>query len=132
MPAKYDEQNPQALRRLIASGTNLRPFPRSVMEAAEKAKVELSSVAQTQVSLPFITADATGPKHLTTTVRRSVLDEITHDLVERTMEPVRQEIEGRLNQVEERLPAQAKDVVKSARALAKETEQTVRRAVGAA
>ncbi len=41
MPAKYDEQNPQALRRLIASGTNLRPFPRSVMEAAEKASYEL-------------------------------------------------------------------------------------------
>src|SRR5712691_8781938 len=41
MPAKYDEQNPQALRRLIASGTSLRPFPRSVMEAAEKASYEL-------------------------------------------------------------------------------------------
>ncbi|MFC8038029.1 molecular chaperone DnaK [Paenarthrobacter sp. NPDC057355] len=61
-----------------------------LFEAAEKAKVELSSVTQTQVNLPFITADATGPKHLTTTVRRSVFDEITHDLVERTMDPVKQ------------------------------------------
>lgn len=61
-----------------------------LFEAAEKAKVELSSVTQTQVSLPFITADATGPKHLAATVRRSVFDEITHDLVGRTMGPVKQ------------------------------------------
>ncbi len=61
-----------------------------LFEAAEKAKVELSSVTQTQVNLPFITADATGPKHLTTTVRRSVFEDITHDLVERTMGPVKQ------------------------------------------
>jgi molecular chaperone DnaK len=75
------------------TGVDIRSDPQAlqrVFEAAEKAKVELSSVAQTQVSLPFITADATGPKHLTTTVRRSVFEEITHDLVERTMEPVRQ------------------------------------------
>jgi molecular chaperone DnaK len=68
--------DPQALQRLF--------------EAAEKAKVELSSVTQTQISLPFITADASGPKHLTTTLMRSTFDEITHDLVERTMEPVKQ------------------------------------------
>lgn len=61
-----------------------------LFEAAEKAKVELSSVSQAQVNLPFVTADATGPKHLTTTVRRSVFEEITHDLVERAMEPVKQ------------------------------------------
>jgi molecular chaperone DnaK len=61
-----------------------------LFEAAEKAKVELSSVTQTQVNLPFITADAIGPKHLTTTVRRSVFEDITHDLVERTMDPVNQ------------------------------------------
>lgn len=61
-----------------------------LFEAAEKAKVELSSVTQTQVNLPFVTADATGPKHLTTTVRRSVFEDITHDLVERTMDPVKQ------------------------------------------
>jgi molecular chaperone DnaK len=61
-----------------------------LFEAAEKAKVELSSVTQTQVNLPFITADANGPKHLTTTIRRSVFEDLTHDLVERTMGPVQQ------------------------------------------
>src|ERR1700755_3273767 len=69
-------QDPQALQRLF--------------EAAEKAKVELSTVSQTQVSLPFITADAAGPKHLTTTLMRSTFDQITADLVERTTGPVKQ------------------------------------------
>ncbi|TWP53957.1 molecular chaperone DnaK [Lentzea tibetensis] len=59
-------------------------------EAAEKAKVELSSVAQTQVSLPFVTADAGGPKHLTETVTRSTFEQITADLVERCLGPVEQ------------------------------------------
>ncbi|RDI31821.1 molecular chaperone DnaK [Lentzea flaviverrucosa] len=59
-------------------------------EAAEKAKVELSSVAQTQVSLPFVTADSTGPKHLTETVTRSTFEQITADLVERCLAPVEQ------------------------------------------
>lgn len=75
------------------AGIDLRSDPQALQrlfEAAEKAKVELSSVTQTQVNLPFITADATGPKHLTTTVRRSVFEDITHDLVERTMGPVQQ------------------------------------------
>src|SRR5262249_53914547 len=58
--------------------------------AAEKAKVELSSVTQTQVNLPFITADAAGPKHLTTTIRRATFDELTHDLVQRCLGPVQQ------------------------------------------
>jgi len=66
--------DPQALQRLY--------------EAAEKAKVELSSVTQTQVNLPFITADASGPKHLTTTLMRSTFEQLTADLVDRTMEPV--------------------------------------------
>ncbi|MGW3645614.1 molecular chaperone DnaK [Streptomyces sp. NPDC000878] len=69
-------QDPQALQRLF--------------EAAEKAKTELSSVTQTQVSLPFITADASGPKHLTTTIMRSRFEQITGDLVERCLGPVRQ------------------------------------------
>jgi molecular chaperone DnaK len=69
-------QDSQALQRLF--------------EAAEKAKVELSSVAQTQVNLPFITADAAGPKHLTTTIMRSIFEELTHDLVERCLRPVQQ------------------------------------------
>ena len=68
--------DPQALQRLT--------------EAAERAKIELSSVTQTQVNLPFITADATGPKHLTMTLTRATFEELTHDLLERTMAPVRQ------------------------------------------
>src|ERR1700724_478694 len=69
-------KDPQALQRLF--------------EAAEKAKVELSSVTQTQVNLPFVPADANGPKHLTMTINRSKFEELTHDLVERTMGPAKQ------------------------------------------
>src|ERR1700727_97329 len=68
--------DPQALQRLF--------------EAAEKAKVELSSVTQTTISLPFITDDASGPKHLNTTLMRSTFEQITADLIERTVQPVRQ------------------------------------------
>jgi molecular chaperone DnaK len=74
-------------------GVDLRKDPQALQrlfEAAEKAKVELSSVTQTQVNLPFITADAAGPKHLTGTVRRSEFEQITADLVERCLGPVRQ------------------------------------------
>ncbi|MEM8529593.1 MAG: molecular chaperone DnaK [Chloroflexota bacterium] len=59
-------------------------------EAAEKAKMELSSVLQTEISLPFITADATGPKHLNITLSRAKLEQLTSDLIERTMGPIRQ------------------------------------------
>jgi molecular chaperone DnaK len=69
-------QDPQALQRLT--------------DAAERAKVELSSVTQTQVNLPFITADASGPKHLTMTITRATFEELTRDLLERTMGPVKQ------------------------------------------
>src|ERR1700716_130639 len=69
-------QDAQALQRLL--------------EASEKAKVELSSVTQTQVNLPFITADANGPKHLVMTVTRATLEQITADLLERCMGPVQQ------------------------------------------
>jgi molecular chaperone DnaK len=72
-------QDPHALQRLF--------------EAAEKAKIELSSVTQTQINLPFITADSTGPKHLVTTVMRSTFEQATHDLVERTMGPVKRAME---------------------------------------
>jgi molecular chaperone DnaK len=75
------------------NGIDLRADPQALQrlfEAAEKAKVELSSVTQTTVSLPFITADASGPKHLNTTLMRSTFDQITADLVERTVGPVRQ------------------------------------------
>ena len=58
-------------------------------EAAEKAKIELSSVMQTEINLPYLTADATGPKHLVLTMTRSKLEQLTADLVERTLGPVR-------------------------------------------
>ena len=58
-------------------------------DAAEKAKIELSGVMSTQISLPFITADATGPKHFEATLTRAKFDELTHDLVEATMVPTR-------------------------------------------
>ncbi|MDT5146633.1 MAG: molecular chaperone DnaK, partial [Mycobacterium sp.] len=75
------------------NGIDLRSDPQALQrlfEAAEKAKVELSSMAQTQVNLPFITADASGPKHLTMTIMRSKFDDLTADLVERCMGPVKQ------------------------------------------
>ncbi|MCR5523479.1 MAG: molecular chaperone DnaK [Clostridia bacterium] len=59
-------------------------------EAAEKAKIELSGVTTSSISLPYITADATGPKHLETTLTRAKFNELTADLVEATMGPVRQ------------------------------------------
>ena len=58
-------------------------------EAAEKAKIELSGVASTNINLPFITADATGPKHLDVTLTRAKFEELTADLVQATIEPTR-------------------------------------------
>ncbi len=62
-------------------------------EAAEKAKIELSGVTSSNISLPFVTADATGPKHLEMTLTRAKFNELTADLVEKTMGPVRQTIQ---------------------------------------
>ena len=59
-------------------------------EAAEKAKIELSGMQQTQINLPFITADSTGPKHLDITLTRAKFEELIHDLVEATRKPVEQ------------------------------------------
>jgi len=67
-------QDKQALQRLT--------------EAAEKAKIDLSSVLETQINLPFITADANGPKHLDMKLTRAKFDDLTHDLVERCRKPV--------------------------------------------
>src|SRR5580765_2003699 len=67
-------EDPQALQRLF--------------EAAERAKVDLSSTTQTQISLPFVTADAAGPKHLSTTLTRATFEDLVHDLVERCRGPV--------------------------------------------
>ena len=61
-------------------------------EAAEKSKIELSNVTTSNINLPFITADATGPKHLDVTLTRAKFDEITLDLVNKTMEPAKQAI----------------------------------------
>jgi molecular chaperone DnaK len=69
-------RDPQALQRLF--------------EAAERAKVELSSVTQTTINLPFITADANGPKHLNMTLTRATFEQITSDLIERCLGPVEQ------------------------------------------
>jgi molecular chaperone DnaK len=69
-------QDPQALQRLY--------------EAAERAKVELSSATQTQINLPFITADAAGPKHLNVSLTRSKFEQLAQDLIERTRGPVEQ------------------------------------------
>jgi molecular chaperone DnaK len=69
-------QDPQALQRLY--------------EAAERAKVELSSTTSTQVNLPFVTADASGPKHLNTSLTRAKFEQLTEDLVERCRGPVEQ------------------------------------------
>ena len=62
-------------------------------EASEKAKIELSTTQETQINLPFITADATGPKHLDTRLTRAKLNELTSDLIDRVVGPVRQAID---------------------------------------
>ena len=76
-----------------AEGINLandKVAMQRLKEAAEKAKIELSGMTTTAVNLPYITADATGPKHLDVTLTRAKFNEMTADLVERTMKPVRQ------------------------------------------
>ena len=92
-------------------------------EAAEKAKIELSGVTTSNINLPYITADANGPKHLDVTLTRAKFNELTHDLVERTMGPARQALSdsglsaGELSKVllvggSSRIPA-VQDAVKS-------------------
>jgi molecular chaperone DnaK len=74
-------------------GIDLRSDPQALQrlyEAAERAKVELSSTTQTQINLPFVTADASGPKHLNTPLTRSTFDQLTKDLVDRCRGPVEQ------------------------------------------
>ena len=73
------QADPMALQRLY--------------EAAEKAKIELSTAQETQINLPFITADANGPKHLDTRLTRSKLSELTGDLIDRVVAPVRQALD---------------------------------------
>ena len=74
-------------------------------EAAEKAKIELSTVMETEVNLPYLTADASGPKHLVMKLTRAKLEQLTNDLTEKTIEPVRQALKdaglkpGEINEV---------------------------------
>ncbi len=70
--------------------TNDKMAMQRLKEAAEKSKIELSSTPSSSISLPFITADATGPKHLELTLSKAKFDELTHDLVDATMGPVKQ------------------------------------------
>src|SRR5512146_930132 len=69
---------------------NDRQALQRLKEAAEKAKIELSSMMQTEINLPYITADASGPKHLVMTLSRAKLEQLTADLVDRTIAPVKQ------------------------------------------
>jgi len=75
-------------------------------EASEKAKIELSSTLQSEINLPYITADASGPKHLVTTLTRAKLEQLTGDLIERSLGPVRQALKDANKQ-----PAQIDEVV---------------------
>jgi molecular chaperone DnaK len=81
---------------LKAEGIDLRKDRQALQrlkEASEKAKIELSTVLQSEINLPFITADANGPKHLTMTLTRAKLNELTADLLDRTVAPVRQALD---------------------------------------
>ena len=69
---------------------NDRQALQRLKEASEKAKIELSTVMQTEINLPYLTADASGPKHLVVTMSRAKLEQITADLVDRTIAPVKQ------------------------------------------
>jgi molecular chaperone DnaK len=72
---------------------NDRQALQRLREASEKAKIELSSMMQTEINLPYITADATGPKHLVMNMTRAKLEQLTQDLVERSLEPVRRALQ---------------------------------------
>lgn len=75
------------------NGINLREDRQALQrlkEAAERAKIELSTTMQAEINLPYITADASGPKHLVTTLTRSKLEQLTSELVQRSMKPVQQ------------------------------------------
>jgi molecular chaperone DnaK len=92
----------------MENGIDLRNDRQSLQrlkEAAEKAKIELSSMMQTEINLPYVTADASGPKHLVTTLTRAKLEQLTGDLVEKSLGPVRQALKdaelqpGAINEV---------------------------------
>ncbi|MGB7539868.1 MAG: molecular chaperone DnaK [Anaerolineales bacterium] len=81
---------------LKAEGIDLRKDRQALQrlkEASEKAKIELSTVMQSEINLPFVTADASGPKHLTMTLTRAKLEQLTSDLIDRSIRPVTQAME---------------------------------------
>jgi len=87
-----------------SSGINLRNDPLALQrlkEAAEKAKIELSSAQQTDVNLPYITADASGPKHLNIKITRAKLESLVEDLIQRTIEPCKTAIKDAGVKIEE-------------------------------
>jgi molecular chaperone DnaK len=91
------------------SGIDLRKDRQALQrlkEASEKAKIELSSMMQTEINLPYITADASGPKHLVKTLTRAKLEQLTGDLIDRSLGPVRQALKDANLQ-----PADIKEVV---------------------
>jgi molecular chaperone DnaK len=83
---EFQKQNSIDLRQDRQAFQRLR-------EAAEKAKIELSTMLQTEINLPYLTADASGPKHLVMTLTRSKLEQLTSDLVEGTLEPVKRALQ---------------------------------------
>ncbi|MFN5927514.1 MAG: molecular chaperone DnaK, partial [Roseiflexaceae bacterium] len=91
----FDERIVHYLLDIFKKETNIdltsdRTALQRLREAAEKAKMELSSILKTEINLPFISADASGPKHLTVELSRAKLEAITADLVDRSLTPVRQ------------------------------------------
>ena len=92
-------------------------------EAAEKAKIELSGVTSSNVNLPFITADTTGPKHLDITITRAQFDALTSDLVEKTMEAIKA-AEAAAQALAQDAAQQAKDIRQQAQAQAQEERRT--------
>ena len=80
-------------------GVDLRKDPMALQrlkEAAEKAKIELSSSTQTEINLPYITATDSGPKHLVKTLTRAKFEQLSSDLVKRSMEPVKKALKDAL------------------------------------
>jgi molecular chaperone DnaK len=99
LASEFQKENGIDLRRDRQSLQRLR-------EASEKAKIELSSTMQSEINLPYITADASGPKHLVTTLTRAKLEQLTGDLIERSLGPVRQALKDANKQ-----PSQIDEVV---------------------
>jgi hypothetical protein len=105
-PTAAQEPLLQKLGTALAQGRDKLALQR-LREAAEKAKIELSSTTQTEINLPFITADASGPKHLTMKLTRAKFEALVDDLVQKTIEPCRQALkDADLNAAERRAMAQ--------------------------